>query len=201
MLAGGDQQQLRRSSHRNRLGGYALLGQVGYQLGSGVIDFQRQRHFPAERPTAAQPEQGITAQAIAIGFVVVAAADRLPARTDAELIELPIQVQVPPVGAPRTAGEGVAAVAVARVDQRNAQVALPAEQLVLERGFKTIDTVCAPALGGLFAGYELARALDKRFIFAERVNGEMVIRRGFEIKEGEKILICEDIITTANSRI
>ena len=64
-----------------------------------------------------------------------------------------------------------------------------------------IDTVCAPALGGLFAGYELARALDKRFIFAERVNGEMVIRRGFEIKEGEKILICEDIITTGGSAL
>ncbi len=63
------------------------------------------------------------------------------------------------------------------------------------------DTICAPALGGLFAGYELARALDKRFIFAERVNTQMVIRRGFEIKEGEKILICEDIITTGGSAL
>jgi len=62
-----------------------------------------------------------------------------------------------------------------------------------------IDTVCAPALGGLIAGFALATALDKRSIFAERVNGEMQIRRGFEISTGEKVLICEDIITTGGS--
>jgi orotate phosphoribosyltransferase len=62
-----------------------------------------------------------------------------------------------------------------------------------------IDTVCAPALGGLIAGFALATALDKRSIFAERVNGEMQIRRGFEIQAGEKVLICEDIITTGGS--
>jgi len=62
-----------------------------------------------------------------------------------------------------------------------------------------IDTVCAPALGGLIAGFALATALDKRSIFAERVNGEMQVRRGFEIKAGEKVLVCEDIITTGGS--
>lgn len=62
-----------------------------------------------------------------------------------------------------------------------------------------IDTVCAPALGGLIAGFALATALDKRSIFAERVNGEMQIRRGFEITPGERVLICEDIITTGGS--
>ncbi len=62
-----------------------------------------------------------------------------------------------------------------------------------------IDTVCAPALGGLIAGFALATALDKRSIFAERVNGEMQVRRGFEITKGEKVLICEDIITTGGS--
>lgn len=62
-----------------------------------------------------------------------------------------------------------------------------------------IDTVCAPALGGLIAGFALATALDVRSIFAERVSGEMQIRRGFEIKPGEKVLICEDIITTGGS--
>ncbi len=62
-----------------------------------------------------------------------------------------------------------------------------------------IDTVCAPALGGLIAGFALATALDKRSIFAERVDGKMTIRRGFEIKSGEKVLICEDIITTGGS--
>jgi orotate phosphoribosyltransferase len=62
-----------------------------------------------------------------------------------------------------------------------------------------IDTVCAPALGGLIAGFALATALDKRSIFAERVDGVMSIRRGFEIKKGEKVLMCEDIITTGGS--
>ncbi|MDD3342583.1 MAG: orotate phosphoribosyltransferase [Sulfurospirillaceae bacterium] len=64
-----------------------------------------------------------------------------------------------------------------------------------------IDTICSPALGGVLAGYELARALGKRFIFAERVNGEMSIRRGFDIAQGEKILVCEDIITTGGSAL
>ncbi len=62
-----------------------------------------------------------------------------------------------------------------------------------------IDTVCAPALGGLIAGFALATALDARSIFAERVDGKMTVRRGFEIKPGEKVLMCEDIITTGGS--
>lgn len=64
-----------------------------------------------------------------------------------------------------------------------------------------IDTICAPALGGILAGYELARALGKRFIFAERVEGSMCIRRGFDVHKGEKILVCEDIITTGGSAL
>lgn len=70
---------------------------------------------------------------------------------------------------------------------------------MIEKSDIAIDTVCAPALGGLIAGFALATALDKRSIFAERVNGEMQIRRGFEITPGEKVLICEDIITTGGS--
>ncbi len=62
-----------------------------------------------------------------------------------------------------------------------------------------IDTVCAPALGGVLAGYELARALGKRSIFVERKEGAMELRRGFEVTKGEKVLICEDIITTGGS--
>jgi len=62
-----------------------------------------------------------------------------------------------------------------------------------------IDTVCAPAIGGLIAGFALAQALDARYIFTERVNGEMTLRRGFDVKAGEKIMICEDIITTGGS--
>ncbi len=62
-----------------------------------------------------------------------------------------------------------------------------------------VDTVCSPAIGGLLIGYELARALGVRFIFTERKNGKMELRRGFEVKPNERVLICEDIITTGGS--
>ena len=62
-----------------------------------------------------------------------------------------------------------------------------------------VDTICSPAIGVLIAGFALATALDCRYIFTERVNGTMTLRRGFEVKKGEKILICEDIITTGGS--
>jgi len=71
---------------------------------------------------------------------------------------------------------------------------------IKEAGIK-VDTVCSPAIGGLLAGYELARALGTRFIFTERVKGEMTLRRGFEVKPDEKVLICEDIITTGGSAL
>ncbi|WP_170000435.1 orotate phosphoribosyltransferase [Campylobacter sp. RM9328] len=63
------------------------------------------------------------------------------------------------------------------------------------------DSVCSPALGGVLAGYELARAAKKRFIFTERVNKIMSLRRGFEVKKGERFIICEDIITTGGSAL
>jgi orotate phosphoribosyltransferase len=62
-----------------------------------------------------------------------------------------------------------------------------------------VDTICAPALGGILAGYELARSLNVRSIFVERKESGMELRRGFEVKKGEKIIICEDIITTGGS--
>jgi len=80
---------------------------------------------------------------------------------------------------------------------------LLAEELakqIKESGIK-VDAICSPALGGLIAGFALATALDVRFIFAERVDGDMTIRRGFEVKKGENYIICEDIITTAGSAL
>lgn len=74
-----------------------------------------------------------------------------------------------------------------------------AEQ-IKKSGIK-VDAVCSPALGGLIAGFALATALDVRFIFAERVDGDMTIRRGFEVQEGENYIICEDIITTGGSAL
>lgn len=84
-------------------------------------------------------------------------------------------------------------------DPKTAKLLANALALEIRKSGIDIDTVCAPALGGLIAGFALATALDVRSIFAERVNGEMSIRRGFEVKKGERVLICEDIITTGGS--
>jgi len=62
-----------------------------------------------------------------------------------------------------------------------------------------IDTVIAPAIGGIIVGQELARQLNVRFIYTERENEKMVLRRGFTIEPHEKILIAEDVITTGGS--
>ncbi len=62
-----------------------------------------------------------------------------------------------------------------------------------------VEAVIAPALGGVFVSHETARALDVRALFAERVNGELTIRRGFTIKPGERVLVVEDVITTGKS--
>jgi len=59
--------------------------------------------------------------------------------------------------------------------------------------------VLAPALGGILVGYELARALKVRSIFAERVDGVMTLRRGQEIRSGERLVLCEDVVTTGKS--
>ncbi|MCS7202709.1 MAG: orotate phosphoribosyltransferase [Dictyoglomus sp.] len=64
-----------------------------------------------------------------------------------------------------------------------------------------IDTVIGPALGGIVIAYELARALKARGIFSEREEGKMTLRRGFSISQGERILICEDVITTGGSAL
>lgn len=62
-----------------------------------------------------------------------------------------------------------------------------------------IDTVVSPAIGGVLVGQEVARQLGKRSIFAEREDKSLTLRRGFEIKPGEKVLVCEDVITTGGS--
>ncbi|MBU2635602.1 MAG: orotate phosphoribosyltransferase, partial [Bacteroidetes bacterium] len=61
------------------------------------------------------------------------------------------------------------------------------------------DVVISPALGGIVVGQEVGRQLTSRTIFAERQDGVMQIRRGFEIKQGENVLICEDVVTTGGS--
>ena len=61
------------------------------------------------------------------------------------------------------------------------------------------DVVISPAIGGIVLGTEVGTQLGCRTIFAERKNGDMVIRRGFHIKKGEKVLIIEDVVTTGGS--
>ncbi|MBF0281138.1 MAG: orotate phosphoribosyltransferase [Zetaproteobacteria bacterium] len=74
-----------------------------------------------------------------------------------------------------------------------------AQQLVNLVQGEAIDLVVAPALGGLIIGYEVARLLNKPFIFTERKEGEMQLRRGFTIASGARVLVVEDVITTGGS--
>ena len=71
--------------------------------------------------------------------------------------------------------------------------------LKIKKNFKKIDIILAPAMGGVIIGYEIGKLLKKETIFCERVNGKFVLRRGFKIKKGSKVLIIEDVITTGKS--
>ena len=64
---------------------------------------------------------------------------------------------------------------------------------------ENIRTVASPAIGGLIIGHEVARALGARFIWTERENGVMVLRRGFSVSAGERVLVVEDVVTTGGS--
>ena len=64
---------------------------------------------------------------------------------------------------------------------------------------KQIECVASPAIGGLVIGFAVAQALNVRFLWTERQNGEMTLRRGFDLRPGEKILVVEDVITTGGS--
>ena len=63
------------------------------------------------------------------------------------------------------------------------------------------DLILAPAMGGIIIGYEIGRLLDKETIFSERVNDIFKLRRDFNIRKAQKILIVEDVITTGKSSL
>ena len=74
------------------------------------------------------------------------------------------------------------------------------KQKLIKSGKIKIDLVVGPAMGGIIAAYEVARQLGLPAIFTERdENGIMVLRRGFEIQNGQNILIVEDVVTTGKS--
>ena len=62
-----------------------------------------------------------------------------------------------------------------------------------------IDLVIGPAIGGIILSYEMGRYLGVKTIFAERENGKMTLRRGFQIKKNSRVLVVEDVITTGGS--
>jgi orotate phosphoribosyltransferase len=83
----------------------------------------------------------------------------------------------------------------AQVCQRLDAVERLAALLVAKLGKLEFDTVLAPAMGGLVIGQEVARAARKRYIFAEKENNALVLRRGFTFTPGERVLVVEDVVT------
>lgn len=57
------------------------------------------------------------------------------------------------------------------------------------------DTVISPALGGIIVGQEVGRSLGKRHMFVEKEEGKLVLRRGFQVSQGEKFVVVEDVVT------
>lgn len=68
---------------------------------------------------------------------------------------------------------------------------------VLADKFKdmNVETVISPAVGGLIVGQEVARALGVRAIFADKENNQLILKRGFTLRPGERVLVAEDVIT------
>ena len=66
-------------------------------------------------------------------------------------------------------------------------------------GGTRVETVAAPAIGGIVIGWEVARALGARSVWTEREGGRMTLRRGFTVRPGESVLVVEDVITTGGS--
>lgn len=84
----------------------------------------------------------------------------------------------------------------ARVCEHLDQVTRLAELLIAKLpDMSEVKTVVSPAMGGLVIGQEVARQLGKRFIFAEKVDDRLALRRDFRIKSGERVLLVEDVIT------
>ena len=84
-------------------------------------------------------------------------------------------------------------------DPRRAETAGRLLAAALEHAALLPDLVVGPAMGGLIIGHEVARAMGVRFLFTERMDGRMALRRGFEIAGGERAVVVEDVVTTGGS--
>ena len=71
----------------------------------------------------------------------------------------------------------------------------------IKKNYKNIDLILSPAIGGIIIGYEIGKLLKKETIFCERVKDTFKLRRGFNIKKKNKVLIIEDVITTGKSSL
>ena len=71
----------------------------------------------------------------------------------------------------------------------------------INQNYKNIDLILSPAIGGIIIGYEIGKLLKKETIFCERVKDTFKLRRGFNIKKKNKVLIIEDVITTGKSSL
>jgi len=69
----------------------------------------------------------------------------------------------------------------------------------IRTAYGAVDVIVSPAMGGVIPGYETARALGCRAIFVEREDGEFRLRRNFEIRAGERVVMVEDMVTTGLS--
>jgi len=76
-----------------------------------------------------------------------------------------------------------------------------ADKITARLGADAIDLVVSPAMGGVVVGYEVARQLGVPSIFTERVDNVFTLRRGFEIPDGARVLMAEDIVTTGKSSL
>ena len=81
-----------------------------------------------------------------------------------------------------------------RAAQAGDQLAVALRDAALEP-----EVIVAPAMGGLIIGHETARAFDLPFLFSERAEGEMVLRRGFGLAPGQRVVVIEDVVTTGKS--
>lgn len=61
------------------------------------------------------------------------------------------------------------------------------------------DTIISPAIGAIIIGYETAKQAGKRFLFVERKDSVLQLRRDYRLKKDEKVIILEDVITTART--